>query len=80
MEQLRDQVCCIGPDGESTSISCNIEYEATWTVNLSKVIFEPKKTTKYLPKDSDDDFFVCLASPTICVTLHSPTKNFGRFA
>lgn len=79
-ELLRSQVRCVTPNGKSTSISCKIVYPATWTVDLSKLIFEPKATSTHLEDNSQADFFVCLASPTICVTFNSPTENYGRFA
>lgn len=79
-DQLRGRVRCVTASGQSTSISCNLVYPATWTVDLSKVIFEPKATSEHLAESSRADFFVCLASPTVCITFDSPTENYGRFS
>lgn len=75
-EQLSSQVRCITSTGASTSISCNMQYPATWAVDLSKIIFDSKR----VPEDSEADFYVCLPSPTLCITLDSPSKNYGRFS
>jgi hypothetical protein len=69
-------VRCITKEGNSTSISINLEYPGTWTIKMSKIIFDPDQVPE---NDEEHDFFVCLATPTLCVTLNSPTPNYGRF-
>lgn len=75
LQQLSTRVRCITPNGESTSISANIEYPATWTIDMSRCLFDPERVTD----KTQADFFVCLATPTMCITLDSPTENYGRF-
>ena len=74
---LKQSVRCVTDQTNlSTSISCGIEYPATWTVDMSKLIFDGDR----VPEESDEDFFVCLATPTVCLTLNSPQANYGRFS
>ncbi len=77
-DDLKDKVRCITPDGKSTSISCNILYEIEIIVKMDTFIFSDDDSR--MPKDGEYDFFACIPTPMVAITLKSPTKNYGRFS
>jgi len=70
-EEVQSMIRCITPDGQSTSISLGIVYDAVWTIDMSefRLSVETGKMPKYV-----------LPTRMLCITLCSPTSNYGRFS
>lgn len=79
-ELFSEKVRCINEEGKSSPISVNMEYSIEVTVRADKLLF--KHSDSRLPKDGDYDFFVCVPTKLVCVTLFSPTNDdapYGAF-
>jgi hypothetical protein len=74
--ELVRRVKCVTDEGNSTSISTRARYETTWTLEMSRILFDNKRVSP----ESDADFWVCLPARNVCFCLHSPSPNFGRFS